>query len=123
MYGCFDPVLVYGVGHSPSNTMLSRDLCERFGVESYATGVVRNCATGHVYGIPVSCAEEGSLMKVNAEVREKVWKFYTHVKEIYRCLVEELEPPSLQVAICGDYDDEECFGTGVGDSDEEDGEE
>lgn len=87
MHGCFDPVLVYGVRHSPNYDKALTSSCSDLGLNMYATSVVKDYATWLVYGTEASWtkwSDEGLLeMKVEPGEKEKVWSFYKHVKETY----------------------------------------
>lgn len=54
MYGCFDPVFVYGIEEPGVNMMIDQELLEEQEIEYFTDHVVKGYACNIIYGVVLS---------------------------------------------------------------------
>ena len=101
MYGCFDPVFVYGFSVGDRETRLSEDWIESFGISEFALDVVRGYLGEAVYGIRCSLDQETGVMHISEEHKQKVIAAHS----LYLAHIGECHSSKVQfyLALYGDY--------------------
>lgn len=93
MYGCFTPVLVYGILEPKEDNCIYQELLDQYDLELFAEEVIKHYATRFVYGVYVTFEQ---LASGNFPDKEKVDQFY---KEF-----NTEEAPTFHNALRGDFE-------------------
>ena len=105
MYGCSDPVIVYGwkETESDSERVICYEWLEKYGLSLYATEIIRNNACQAVYGIPCSFDSKVGKAIIGTEEKERVEKAFNDMVERYY-KKNNKDPPELEYnyAVSGD---------------------
>ena len=91
MYGCFTPVIVYGVLEPQEDLILSNEILERYNVQWYATSVIRNQPVNIIYG--VGTCEFGEPTEEEIETVNQFSTFF-----------RAQQPPKQYLCIFGDIE-------------------
>ena len=77
MYGCFTPVLVYGIVEPKEDVCICQELLDQYDLELFAEEVIKHYATRCVYGVYVTFEQ---IISGNFPDKEKVDQFYKDFK-------------------------------------------
>jgi hypothetical protein len=91
MYGCFSPVLVYGIVEPEENICVCQTLLDQYDLELFVEEVIKNYATSFVYGVYVTFEQ---AVSGNFPDKEKVDQFYKNFNT---------EAPTFHTALRGDF--------------------
>jgi len=93
MYGCFTPVLVYGILEPKEDICITQELLDQYDLELFAEEVIKHYATRVVYGVYVTFEQ---LASSSFPGKEKVDQFYAEFKT--------QEKPTYHTALRGDFE-------------------
>ena len=72
MYGCADPVVIYGFGESSSNIKIDAKWLERNNLQIFTDSIVRNCACTMYYGVEANLDTSTGCCTVSENSKEAV---------------------------------------------------
>lgn len=93
MYGCFTPVIVYGIVEQNEDICICQEVLEQYGLELFAEEVIKHYATRCVYGVYVTFEQ---MTLGNFPDKEIVDQFYAEFKI--------KEAPTYHTALRGDFE-------------------
>ena len=93
MYGYFDPVIIYGFLEGNRDQIISDEWLNNYGINSYASDVVKLYCGEVVYGILASLDAESGKVEISDEDKKLV-DIAANVKNTI---------PGFHLALIGDY--------------------
>lgn len=103
MYGCWDPIVMFGVYEQSCEYVLSPAFLEDHNMEAYPHDVVREYAGNYVYGVICSMKE---VRDGTCEKEDEVKRFALALKETFA--KKDYGEPTFYLAIIGEYSNEQC---------------
>ena len=118
MYGCAEPIIMFGVLGVSDEYLLSRTFLDKYGMEGHPSELAKGYAYDFVYGVRCTMTEQGQVECESAMEEARVRAFVDVLKK--KLPNENFGEPRFWMAVTGDWDAEHKVYDIVADEDDDD---